>query len=268
MNSFRKLLLVLIMFIPVLTNAQSAISKTDTALNQVDENGLRQGYWINYYENGNKRFEGFFEDDKPIGTFTRYYSSKGIQSIMEFKEDGKTAYGKIYYNNGELAAEGKYVDRLKEEEWKYYSYYGLSLNYSENYQMGKKHGTSTIYFSDGKVSEVLNFKNDMEDGVWAQYFKDGKIYLKSTFKEGKIHGDYMQYHPNGMLHIKGMYVEDRSHGEWFFYDEEGEQLEKLDFVMGVASNQDELNARQEEFIKQLEKNKGKFREPRLSDIKF
>jgi antitoxin component YwqK of YwqJK toxin-antitoxin module len=268
MNLIRKLLIVLTILIPFLTYAQSAISETDTVFNQVDENGLKQGYWINYYENGNKRFEGLFKDDQPIETFTRYYSGQGVQSILEFNEDGKTAYAKIYYNNGKLASEGKYVDKQKDEEWKYYSYYDLSLCYSENYQMGKKHGASTIYFANGNVSEVLDFKLDVKDGLWAQYFENGKIYLKSTFKEGKQHGDYVQYHPNGMLHIQGKHVDDRSHGEWIFYDEKGEQLEKLDFVMGVASNQDELNARQEELLKQLEKNKGKFREPRISDIQF
>jgi len=268
MNNYRKLLIILALLLPHLTNAQSAISKSDTVLNQVDENGLKQGYWINYYENGNKRFEGNFKDDNPIGTFVRYYPDKVIQSIMEFEADRKTVLAKIFFDNGKLAGEGKYVDRLKEEEWKYYSFYDSTLSYSEYYQTGKKHGTSTVYFSNGQVSELLNFKDNVTHGDWIQYFKGGKLYVKSAFIEGKLHGDYIQCHPTGIIHIRGKYVEDRRHGEWIIYDEEGKQIEKFDFVMGIASNQDELNKRQQQFLLQLDRNKGKIREPRISDIKF
>jgi hypothetical protein len=65
-----------------------------------------------------------------------------------------------------------------------------------------------------------------------------------------------------------MYVEDRRDGQWLLYDEEGKQVAHFDFVMGIASNQEELNKIQEEYLQKLEKNIGKIREPSISDIKF
>jgi hypothetical protein len=38
--------------------------------------------------------------------------------------------------------------------------------------------------------------------------------------------------------------------------------------MGVAENQDELDEIQEGFLKQLEKNIGKIKEPSINDIRF
>ena len=260
------LLLMIVCFIPLPVIAQSVKPETDTVINRIDENGLKQGCWVTHYENGNKKYEGFFKDDKPAGTFTRYYQDKGIQSILEFRDNGQKASAKIYYNNGNLAAEGEYVEQLKHGEWKYYSYYKSTLSYTENYNHGEKHGISTVYYPSGKVSEILNFSNNKEHGNWIQYFENGRISLKSTFKEGKLHGDYMQYHPSGMSFVTGKYNQNKRDGEWFVYDEKGEQVVQFDFVMGVAKNQDELDRKQAEFLNQLEKNKGKFREPDISDF--
>ena len=268
MDIHRKIFFVLTICLSVISSAQSLESKSDTIINQVDENGLKQGAWITYYDNGGKKYEGTFKNDKPIGTFTRYYPNRQVQSVMEFEEDGKSAFARIYYNNGNLAAEGKYIDRLKDSEWKYYSFYNQSLTYSENYKLGVKEGVSTVYFSNGKVSETIFFQNNEKNGVWAQYFDSGRLYLKGKFKNGKLNGEYIQYHTNGITHIKGMWVEDRRDGEWLLYGEDGKQVVKFDFVMGIASNQDELDKIQEEYLQKLDKNIGKIREPSISDIKF
>ncbi|GAH37310.1 unnamed protein product, partial [marine sediment metagenome] len=47
--------------------AQVPLSDKDTLLNQVDKNGLKQGYWKKYYDNGNIKYEGYFKNDKPTG---------------------------------------------------------------------------------------------------------------------------------------------------------------------------------------------------------
>ena len=265
---YKKVPFLLAFCISLLTAAQNPVTNKDTIKNQVDKNGLKQGYWITYYESGSTKYEGTFKNDKPIGTFTRYYPNRNVQSIMEFEEDGKTAFAKIFYNNGELAAEGSYNNRLKQGEWKYYSFYDRTLTHSENYEKGQKHGVSTVYYPNGKVSQTILFKNDEKDGVWAQYFETGRLYLKGMFREGKLNGGYIQYHPNGITHIQGIYADDKRDGEWVLYDEKGEQVVKFDYVMGIAENQDELDKIQEEFLKQLEKNIGKIKEPSISDIKF
>lgn len=266
MKYIQKLLFLSILFFPLITIAQPVTSKTDSTANRVDENGLKQGHWITYYENGNKRYEGYFKDNNPVGTFTRFYENKGIQSIMEFKEDGKEASTKIFYNNGTLAAEGIYFEQQKHGEWKYYSYYSLKIIYSENYFHGEKHGVSTVYYPNGNVSEILTFQNSKEDGNWIQYFENGRISLKTTFKKGLLHGDYNQYHPSGISYIIGQYNQGKRNGEWSIYDENGEMKVQFDFIMGVAKNQDELDQLHKEYLNQLEKNKGKFREPSISDF--
>ena len=58
-----------------------------------------------YDEKSNKLiYEGRFKDDKPIGPFRYYNFNDSIKAIIDFKEDGKTAYGKHFHFNGKLSA--------------------------------------------------------------------------------------------------------------------------------------------------------------------
>ena len=240
----------------------------DTVFNETDQNGLKQGFWRKFHDNGTLKYEGFFVNDKPVGVFKRYYDNKIIQSVMDFEDDGITASARIFYNNGLLAGEGIYIGQQKDGEWKYYSYYDTTLSYVENYSLGEKHGVSIKFYEDGQVSEELNFNHGKKEGDWIQYYSDGTVYLKSSFKNGMLEGAYTVYFESGIVSVKGHFHLDKKQGEWFIYDEQGASLVKFTFDKGIALNQDELNKEQHELLEQLEENKGKFRDPRLSDIEF
>ena len=64
--------------------------------NRKDSKGRRQGLWMDYYPNGQKRYEGKFKDDKCQGTFT-YYDEKGIlKATNTFDKSGTKALNKTY----------------------------------------------------------------------------------------------------------------------------------------------------------------------------
>ena len=52
-------------------------------LNQIDNNGQKQGLWKKSYENGNLRYKGQFNNDIPIGIFYYYYKSGELQLEKE-----------------------------------------------------------------------------------------------------------------------------------------------------------------------------------------
>ncbi|MCK4344678.1 MAG: toxin-antitoxin system YwqK family antitoxin [Bacteroidales bacterium] len=241
--------------------AQVPLSDKDTLLNQVDKNGLKQGYWKKYYDNGNIKYEGYFKNDKPTGELKRYFENNVIQSILVFKENGKIAETKIFYQNGKLAAEGTYVDKIKDGVWKYYSYYGEFLSMEEVYSMGVKNGKSIKFYSDGQISESLNWTKGNKDGEWIQYFTNGKRKLYGTYKDGKLHGTFVIYYDTGIPNVAGNYLEDLRDGDWIIYDEKGKIELKIEYLKGIAKNQDELDRRETEKLNDLLKNKGKFEDP-------
>ena len=118
------------------------ISQTN---NKIDDNGMKQGEWKKYYQNGNIRYTGQFIDDKPQGLFYFYYESGELKAEKEFFHDGKAAATYFFYKNGSLQSSGLYVNELKDSTWNYYSKDSI-LIMSEQYRQGKLHGiTKTFY---------------------------------------------------------------------------------------------------------------------------
>jgi len=89
--------------------------------------GIGEGEWINYYDNGNYKEVGNYEQNKVAGSI------------------------KKYYQNGKLKAEGTYKDwRIRIGEWKYYDESG-NLSRTENY--GEKGSIEEVkaYYGRGEI---------------------------------------------------------------------------------------------------------------------
>lgn len=92
-------------------------------------NGIGQGTWINYYENGNFKEVGTYEQNRVEGAI------------------------KKYYENGQLKSEGTYREwRIRVGEWKYYNEKG-ELTKTINH--GKKGDFRDVeyYYKNGDISK-------------------------------------------------------------------------------------------------------------------
>ena len=98
--------LLLVIYSPVFFAQENKSS--DTLLNYIDDNGLKQGYWKKYYDDGNMEYDGYFKNDKPVGEFKRFFPGNKIKAIMNYKEDGKTVKATLFYQNAKKAAESQH----------------------------------------------------------------------------------------------------------------------------------------------------------------
>lgn len=55
-----------------------------------------EGINIDYYSNGNKRLEGFFQNGKPIGKLKLYYSNGSLKQVDKYNKKGKLIRSKKY----------------------------------------------------------------------------------------------------------------------------------------------------------------------------
>ncbi|MCF0207492.1 MAG: hypothetical protein HUK15_08695, partial [Bacteroidales bacterium] len=53
-----------------------------TIINYIDINKKKQGKWVKKYDNGQIRYEGFFTNDQPTGTFKYYHENGKQKSIL------------------------------------------------------------------------------------------------------------------------------------------------------------------------------------------
>jgi antitoxin component YwqK of YwqJK toxin-antitoxin module len=259
---------VLLIFISVLAKGQSS----DTIFNQTDNQGRKQGFWKVYYESKKPeepkkvKYIGFFKNNKPVGTFKRFYEDGVIKAVMNYDATGTNVYTTLYYQNGTKAAEGKYVGTLKDSIWNYYSYYDKTLSNKEPYIKGKKEGISVNFYASGKKSQELEYKNDIKDGIWKQYYDSGNLKLLAQFKDGKRVGSFVVYYPNNKVEWKGTYVDDIKHGKWAHNNPDGTFDSEIEYVNGVAKNSLEINSKESKILELLEKKKGTIPEPDENNI--
>ena len=206
--------------------------------NLLDGEGRKTGHWKVEYPNGKIRYEGEFVEGRPVGALVRYYETGAIRARMIFDPELDRSFACLFYKNGKAAAEGWYVKQLKDSVWTYYSEYDASVRIREPYEEGKLQGCARNYYSNGQISEEVEWKQNMKEGAWKQYYLNGTQRLSGMHKDGLLHGTYEVYHSNGKIKIRGSYLENKSQGTWYFYDEEGEVIYALEYLNGAPANRE------------------------------
>jgi antitoxin component YwqK of YwqJK toxin-antitoxin module len=197
-------------------NAQNDYNKTD---NQ----GRRQGKWIDFHDNGKIRYTGEFKNNEPIGEFL-YYSEEGVLIAKNnYLKKSNITETEMYAANGKVIAKGKYQDKKKHDKWEYFSEETGALILTENYENGMIVGKSVAYSSTTQmVIEEIEYVNGMKNGVSNRYYDNGRIMEKANYQNDKLNGDYSFYYPNGVVKEEGKYLDNQKVGEWKTYDmEEG-----------------------------------------------
>ena len=204
--------------------------------NLVDGEGRKTGHWKVEYPNGKIHYEADFEKGNPVGEMVRYYESGGLRARMLFETGSKRSYVYLFYTNAKPAAEGWYVDQVKDSVWTYYSEFDGSVRIRETYLDGKQHGLSSSYYQGGKISEEVEWKDNVKDGAWTQYYSNGNPRLSGHYKGGLLHGSYEVFFSNNTIEISGNYLDNLSNGAWRFYDETGKEVYVLEYVNGIPAD--------------------------------
>ena len=248
-----------------LASSLMAQPASDT-LNRKDQNGMKQGHWIGRFENGKVRYDGYFKNDKPVGIMKRYYDDGSIKVIFDYQPAGNQAYAKMYYQNGVLAGEGKFVNNKKDSLWKYYSYYEKYKVAEETYVAGLRHGVCRIFYSNGQVSEEMEWENGQKSGPWKQFFDNGKLQMEGSHLAGKRTGPFFYYFPSGNYESKGFFKGDQMDGTWVYMNLDGSVKLKVEYVNGLPKDPSILEQKEKEFFKMVESNRGKITEPTEADV--
>lgn len=241
-------------------------AQTDTIFNQIDAQGQKQGYWMKVNDAGQLMYKGEFKDNIPVGIMKRYYESGGLQALLTIDEEGVNAKAKLYFEDGELSAEGNFLQMKKDSVWRYYSFYTQKLVSEETFDKGIKVGVHKSFYESGQVSEEITWQNNYKEGPWVQYFPNGKPKMKATYAYNMVNGRYYFYFENGLLMILGNFADNKRHGPWVFYNEDGSEKYQIEYDFGEAVGADQLLKDDEEYFKSIEENIGKFEDPSLEDF--
>ena len=249
-----------ILFLLAVLSISSMAQVTDT-VNITDSKGLKQGHWIKKDQAGRIQYDGYFKDDKPTGTFKRFYNNGKLQSLMTFSSDGKSADAEFYHTNGLKAAKGKYINQLKEGRWQFFSSFLEDYLISEEeYRNNRRNGLSVKYFPNKNPSEKLTYVNDVKTGEWLQYYASGKIFIRANFAAGKLQDKFSVYYEDGKPQYLGQYKNDIRDGIWVKYDRNGNEITRITYINGLAINP-EIYIKETQYLDSLERNRGKIADP-------
>ena len=257
--SLRRLLLGFLFVICI----ESSYSQTK---NRLDAAGRKQGYWEAVDRRGALLYSGYFVDDRPIGEFKRYYPTGGVRVIMNHDSASTKVRARFFWQNGDLAARGNYIETKRDSVWLYYSNNTKSVSRRVEYAEGKQHGKEQSFFPDGNVAEEIIWENGLKNGPWVQYFKNGQPKLTATYINDQLEGAFSVLSPNGKKEIEGAYRQGVRDGEWKHYDENGKLMTIIRYAGGKITNLDEVDAAQQEFFKKLMEQEGKIKEPSFEEI--
>lgn len=165
--------------------------------NRTDDKGRRQGPWVDFHANGQKRYEGQFKNDLCVGEF-KYYDEQGrLQATNQFDKSGTRALNKQYASNGTLIATGYYLNQKKEGEWQYFSKDNGKLILVEENRNGKVHGASKVYYDTGVLMTECHYENGLREGEAKTYYPSGALKEKGLFLHGEKSGIWTTYNEDG-----------------------------------------------------------------------
>ena len=200
-------------------------------INRKDKNGLKQGKWIYFYDDGIVRQEGNYRNDMKNGYFKEYDKDGNLVIVSKYIDDilqedvaelVELEVRTDYYPNGTIKTIASYKDSIPE---------GVRREYDENGRI-----KMAYIFSKGDIigQGILNEDGEKE-GDWKEYFKDGNLKAEGRYKDGKRVGQWKFYHENGNLEQSGKYNE---HGEldgtWRWYYLSGELLREDNYMNDLA----------------------------------
>lgn len=193
--------------------------------NQTDSKGRRQGVWMDFFANGQKRYEGEFKNDKCKGTF-RYYDEQGnLKATNEFDKSGERALNKTYAPNGRLVATGYYVNQKKDGEWRYFDKESGQLHLVEDNKDGKVHGWSRLYNpQNGRLAEETQYVNGVPEGQCRKYSDTGVLLIECQYRNGLLDGPVKSYYPSTAPKEEGQYAKGAKVGRWKTYNEDGDLI--------------------------------------------
>ncbi len=199
-------------------------------INQMDEAGKRHGIWKKKFPDSDQlRYEGQFEHGKEVGTFKFYCDDCKSQPmvIKEFSPRDQVAAVRYFTKKGKLVSEGKMEGKKRIGEWMYYHEKSKSVLTREFYVKGVLEGVKTTYYTNGQVTEELNYENGLKQGENNYYAPNGVLLKKLNYDNDQLHGPAEYFDANGNTNILGQYVKGKKHGLWKYYKNGKVELEEI-----------------------------------------
>lgn len=145
--------------------AQTFEIKDGDTINLTDKNGVRQGWWRQFWPNGDLKYEAFFINGQKDGLELKYFDSPDCIELS------------INYKLGVL--DGPSITYFKD----------CKVKCEENYLNGQKNGAERCYHEKGWMMTEAYFEEGKLKGSFAHFDESGKVKFESSEREFTVNFD-------------------------------------------------------------------------------
>jgi antitoxin component YwqK of YwqJK toxin-antitoxin module len=223
------------------------------------KNGSPHGYWVVWYENGQKKHEGTYingEIDFAIGGtswneygqismqaklnegklvslerdyFDKTVLSNGkienqIKSEINYVDEMKHGKELTWYENGQLSSETNYLDDMRNGKALYW-YENGQLSSEINYKDNQWNGLYIEWYENGQLKHTeVDYKDGeavLKDGKWIQWYENGQKKSESVIVNNMTNGKETSWHENGQIKSVGNFKDNKKEGKWSYWDTNG-----------------------------------------------
>jgi len=207
----------------------------------IDEAGIRDGEWKEYYTNGALKSEGLYDKGNRIGEWKFYHPNGQLEQIGSYNKDGKEDGEWIwYFATGDLLRQESYYNGMADGFSVEYDEFGVVIaegEYIEDYREGK------WIFNYGDHKSEGEYSSDMRHGKWKNYYSDGIVSFEGKFIEDNPNGRQIWFWPNGNKKTEGNYIMGLKDGEWIKYNYDGSPFISIIYENGVEKKYDGVRIR-------------------------
>jgi len=180
-----------------------------------------------YFPDGKIKSSGPVKNGQPFGAHRMYDDSGNIVKADIYDSGRIVAEGildesniqqghwKEFHPNGQLSAEGNYVNGTRVGAWKFYYMSGNRFEEGKYDNHGKAIGKWVWFYDDGKTLRESNFHVGLQDGDFAEYAEDGGVITKGIYLDGLKEGKW--FYQNGNFKSVGKYTDDQQDSLWKEY---------------------------------------------------
>ncbi|MFL3026399.1 MAG: hypothetical protein ACJZZ8_02805 [Candidatus Neomarinimicrobiota bacterium] len=202
---------------------------------EFDKNGLYDGKWESFFENGDPWRTFFYEEGLKVKLWSVFFDSTGVRhSETNYENDLRHGQYQEWYENIIVRPkeEGLYKEGVKDLLWSYWNEFQEKR--FEEWRDGILYDSFEYeYYPNGQVKEEPSYKDRRKHGDWVRYFPNGDIMGTRTFKVGLKEGLWIEYYKNppgdrdDIIAWKGKYVADKKEGkwEWFWLNQEKQRVD-------------------------------------------
>ncbi|SEP72747.1 Antitoxin component YwqK of the YwqJK toxin-antitoxin module [Hyunsoonleella jejuensis] len=219
---------------------------------------IEDGPFVKYFENGQVKTSGHYEDNKKVGDWQDFYETGELKMTYSYTDGKMDTERKSFFKSGIVKTERtlingdkvfkKYFDTgklhfEKKVDGGYAREYFINGNLKSEGQYVDKElsGIWKKYYETGELEWEVAYVDNYKQGRYTQFYKNQNIKVEGENKKDKIHGLEKRYDTNGKLKWEGKYSDGKLHGKWTEYSSDGSNLDDVKFKNGVLLNNSNTN---------------------------